>query len=785
MAIVHNFLSEPEPGMVAHNSISTLLVKDPSFMNWARWMTNYYVPAAYKFPEATQRWGQTYTKNETSFNLAMNVEQPFFDHLRHDTEMNTMFSAYMRNVASAEGVSFKHLINGFDWGGLPSGALVVDVGGSGGHASIALAQQYAHLKFIVQDLPETIANASHNTDSLDTDTASRINFMPHNFFDPQPITNGNVYLLRMIIHDWPDAEATKILHHLQRALRQPGACIVVMDTVLPQPGTASLLEERQLRVRDLTMMQVFNAKEREIESWEKLTQDAGLQLLHVEQPSGSNMGILQIGPWQETIAVTGARLPNSFTVNGHGQAQIAEPPNHDSRSIRYANTNGPSSDANGPSSDTNGNIRISANEIGKGQLPVLIVGAGIGGLCVAQGLRKAGIDMLVFERDLSEAYRPQGYRLKLEADAAEALRECLPPDIYRAFELSCAISAVGETDFDPISGVCIKSRTGGGLAGRQGLRATYTVDRAVFRNILMTGIDDKIRFGKSLISFKEDPNEHSTMIAYFSDGSEIKGRFLVGADGTRSVVRKQHLPKHQFVDTGAVCIYGKTNITPALEKEFPKRALQWMTVCADTAPLIQSILIGASPLTLLSEPIKFEAKSRAQLNDIPEDYVYWVLIGRKEIFTDMMYGESAEVATLEHTPEESARQSLELTKEWSPSLRSLFELQDIQQCSTLRVVSATPEIPEWKPSGLVTLIGDSIHAMSPCGGVGANTALRDAAELTKVFAEADNGAVTTERILLFEKNLRQRAFQSLMRSFAGSKKMFDQRPFSELQVLNV
>ncbi|KAF2230549.1 hypothetical protein EV356DRAFT_536266 [Viridothelium virens] len=772
MAMVHGFLHEPEPGTVAHSRSSALLVKDESFMNWARWMTNYSAPTAYQFPEATKRWGNTEAKNETAFNLAMDVRQPFFDHLRQQKEMNTMFSGYMRNVASTEGVSFKHLVNGFDWAKLPSGATVVDVGGSTGHGSIALAKQYPHLKFIVQDLPETIANAKKSLDSSDVTLSSRIDFMAHDFFQRQPVTDADVYLLRMIIHDWPDAEATKILEHLKKSLNKPDARILIMDTVLPQPGTIPILQERQLRVRDLTMMQVFNAKEREIEDWKQLTRSAGLQILHVEQPLGSNMGILQVA-FREEVHVNGVHSSTSIVANGDYDGHVKS--SHEDDHV-----------LDGISLPINGNIEnVNATQKSdRNQMPILIIGAGIGGLCLAQGLRKAGIDFLVFERDLSEAYRPQGYRLKLEADASEALRESLPDSVYKAFELSCAVSAVGETDYDPISGVCIRSRAGGGLSGRQGLRASYTVDRATFRSVLMTGIEDRVIFGRELTSY-ESRQDTGTVTAKFRDGSQAAGCLLVGADGSRSIIRKQHLPKHKFVDTGAMCIYGKTTITPALLQRYPKRALQWMTVCTDRAPLIQSILIGDSPLTLLSEPIRFEAQNRAQMQQLPEDYVYWVLIGRKEIFTDASSGNAAEVATLERGPEESARQSLELTKEWDSSLRSIFEMQDVQQCSTLRVASATPEIPCWDPSSTVTLIGDSIHAMSPCGGVGANTALRDAAELARLIADGGVGALTAERVGMFEKDLRKRAFGSLMRSFAGSKKMFDQRPFDDLQVLDM
>jgi 2-polyprenyl-6-methoxyphenol hydroxylase-like FAD-dependent oxidoreductase len=71
--------------------------------------------------------------------------------------------------------------------------------------------------------------------------------------------------------------------------------------------------------------------------------------------------------------------------------------------------------------------------------------------------------------------------------------------------------------------------------------------------------------------------------------------------------------------------------------------------------------------------------------------------------------------------------------------------------------------------------------MSPCGGVGANTALTDAAELARLLAASGDSPVQATDIAAYESVMRARAFKSVMRSYAGSRKMFDQRPFEECQ----
>jgi phytoene dehydrogenase-like protein len=68
---------------------------------------------------------------------------------------------------------------------------------------------------------------------------------------------------------------------------------------------------------------------------------------------------------------------------------------------------------------------------------VAVAGAGLGGLCLAQGLRRAGTDVTVYERDDGLAGRGQGYPLHVDARAGLALQQCLPPELLAAFQATC------------------------------------------------------------------------------------------------------------------------------------------------------------------------------------------------------------------------------------------------------------------------------------------------------------------------------------------------------------
>ena len=72
-----------------------------------------------------------------------------------------------------------------------------------------------------------------------------------------------------------------------------------MDTVLPPPGSTSVVEEALLRVRDLTMMQAFNSRERELAEFEDLFEQAAddegrLVLEKMVKPPGSMLSIMEV-----------------------------------------------------------------------------------------------------------------------------------------------------------------------------------------------------------------------------------------------------------------------------------------------------------------------------------------------------------------------------------------------------------------------------------------------------------------------------------------------------------
>src|SRR5215470_12367171 len=194
-------------------------------------------------------------------------------------------------------------------------------------------------------------------------------------------------------------------------------------------------------------------------------------------------------------------------------------------------------------------------------LHVAIIGAGTGGLCLAHGLKGAGISVAVYERDTTRTRDEglQGYRVGIDADGSRALHACLPPQLFDTLVATCARPP---RYFNMLTERRAELLSTDGWAPEPGadpVSSEKSVSRMTLRQVLLTGLEDIVHFGKTFTRY-EAADGHA-VTAFFTDGSSATGTVLVGADGTNSPVRRQYLPHARLEDTGMVSIGGKVPLT--------------------------------------------------------------------------------------------------------------------------------------------------------------------------------------------------------------------------------
>ncbi|KAL8699111.1 MAG: hypothetical protein Q9224_001554 [Gallowayella concinna] len=145
--------------------------------------------------------------------------------------------------------------------------LVVDVGGGLGHGLVEIKEKFPQVqgRLILQDLPKTIEQRGNSEGVFEP--------MAHDFFTHQPVQGPRAFLIRQVLHDWPDQECQQILQHLAAAMQPGHSKVLINEFVLADVGASDFIT-----AIDLVMMGMSGGMERTVSQWNKLLASAGLRI---------------------------------------------------------------------------------------------------------------------------------------------------------------------------------------------------------------------------------------------------------------------------------------------------------------------------------------------------------------------------------------------------------------------------------------------------------------------------------------------------------------------------
>lgn len=363
---------------------------------------------------------------------------------------------------------------------------------------------------------------------------------------------------------------------------------------------------------------------------------------------------------------------------------------------------------------------------------VLVICAGYGGLALAQGLKRDGVSVAVYEKQRSRTHGLYGYRVGINPDGNRALRECLPPKLFDTYLATCArapryfnilTEKKKRTAYIPLRG------------DTDPIDSERSVSRQTLRQLLLTGVEELVHFDKTFTRYMD--NEDGTVTAHFSDGTTAAGDVLVAADGARSAVRAQYLPQARLRPAGIVAVSAKVPMSRRVKELLPKEVFEGISLVFAPKGFMciwhvmefkwdeQGIVktgIGGNDAELLEH-------WPGLLFDNTRDYVSWGFWAATDKFPPNV---------LDLRGQELVDLVLELSPTWHRDLRELFAMADPTTAFPLEIATSEP-IEPWQSTN-VTLLGDAIHTMTPGQGVGANTSLRDAMMLRRRLVEVRDGS---------------------------------------------
>lgn len=251
---------EEEGGRYSLTARGSLLRDDakPSLRAWARW-------------GARQHWGPWGKLLESVRSArsarAMAGEAGGYGHLEEDPAKAVVFNRAMADVTA---LVAQALLAAFDFGAVRR---VADIGGGYGELLRAILEPHPRLVGILFDMPHAIEVARPQWER--SALASRCELVMGDFFAGVP--RADVLVLKSILHNWDDENASRILEACAQALPRSGRVLLV-ERVMPDRITGAD-DERRVARADLNMLVSHSGRERTRGEFASLLGRHGLTLL--------------------------------------------------------------------------------------------------------------------------------------------------------------------------------------------------------------------------------------------------------------------------------------------------------------------------------------------------------------------------------------------------------------------------------------------------------------------------------------------------------------------------
>lgn len=244
------------------NSLAATLVSDASVS-----MT--CAARFYGSAEQRERWTLLVDSVRTGASVVPALRgKESFDYLAERPDLAELFNQTMTSISE---LTTAPVVAGYDFSAYPT---IIDVGGGHGQLLTTILKAAPASRGVLYDLPRVVACApsllrEHNV-------ADRVRIAEGSFFDSVP-GGGDAYVLKNIIHDWPDEKAVQILRTVGAAAG-PRAAVLLVELVIPEhhrdfPGNWA----------DLEMLLNLGSRERSAAEYRTLLSQAGLRMTRVVQ----------------------------------------------------------------------------------------------------------------------------------------------------------------------------------------------------------------------------------------------------------------------------------------------------------------------------------------------------------------------------------------------------------------------------------------------------------------------------------------------------------------------
>ncbi|MGW0702200.1 methyltransferase [Streptomyces sp. NPDC002867] len=235
------------------------------------------------FMEQVMRPGWEYLADsvrtgDTSFEKAFGKD--FFSYLKDHPERSAGFNEAMSQATRA---TAEVLPDAFDFGRFGT---VADIGGGDGTLLAGVLRAHTSLSGILYDTAEGLAQAPETLRR--EGLTERCSPVPGDFFTSVP-EGADIYLVKSILHDWPDDRCVMILSHIREVLPADGRVLIV------EPVLSEVVDPHAvgLYLGDLNMLVNWGGRERSRAEFDEVCHRAGLEIVSVTPLGGPGFCLIE------------------------------------------------------------------------------------------------------------------------------------------------------------------------------------------------------------------------------------------------------------------------------------------------------------------------------------------------------------------------------------------------------------------------------------------------------------------------------------------------------------
>ena len=205
---------------------------------------------------------------------------PAFEHAAREPAYAAAFDEGMNSYSRVQTAWVMEALRDDDF---KSAKHVCDIGGGHGHLLCHLLIRYPHLTGTVVERPAVLAQP-HVPWAQQLGVADRCRYVGADMFAEVPA--ADVYLLKMILHNWSDDECLQILRVAHQSASAQGR-VFVIEHVIPALATPHIA-----KLFDLHMMTWGTGRERSEDEYAALLRVAGWDYVETRYPLGAAIGLV-------------------------------------------------------------------------------------------------------------------------------------------------------------------------------------------------------------------------------------------------------------------------------------------------------------------------------------------------------------------------------------------------------------------------------------------------------------------------------------------------------------